>query len=140
MLEDTTRVSAYVLLIENERLLLCRLSAQSDDPGGWTIPGGGLDFGETPEAGAIRELQEETGLNVEIENLVAITSRALPPNSKRGAMHWIRIFYRGRIIGGTLRPEVEGSTDLPAWFDRGEIQSLPLVELAGEGVRVAFRE
>ena len=45
------------------RILLARLSAIEVDVGAWTLPGGGVDFGEHPDAAAIRELEEETGLD-----------------------------------------------------------------------------
>ena len=56
------------------RLLLCRLSDITERPGWWTLPGGGIDFGEHPEAGALRELHEETGLIGRIVELLAVDS------------------------------------------------------------------
>lgn len=52
------RVSIKALIIDEEgRFLLCR-----EDVGKWELPGGGLDFWETPEEGVRRELKEEMGL------------------------------------------------------------------------------
>ena len=132
MSKQITRVSAYMLIVEDERILMCRLSSQADEPGGWTIPGGGLEFGETPEAGAVREVREETGFDAEITELVGVNSRLV------GAMHWVRIFYRGKVTGGALTPEAVGSTDLPAWLTRSDAAEKPLVELAEFGLRLAF--
>ena len=57
------RVAAYnVCVDELDRLLVCRLSAITEAAGAWTLPGGGVEFGEHPEHAAIRELTEETGL------------------------------------------------------------------------------
>ncbi|MEL6585191.1 MAG: RNA pyrophosphohydrolase [Pseudomonadota bacterium] len=77
-------------------------------PGAWQMPQGGIDKGETPEAAALRELTEETGL---ASNAVSVTHRLadpiaydLPPDivpniwkgRYRGQMqHWFRMHYDG---------------------------------------------
>ncbi len=52
--------------------------------------------------------------------------------------HGIRIIYRVRIVGGTLRDEVGGSSDTCAWVRRDDAASLRLVELAAVGMGLAF--
>lgn len=133
MASGSIRLSAYVLLTEDDQILLCRLSDQANEPGCWTIPGGGLEYGEDPEAGARREVFEETGLHVEITDLVSVNSRVVTE------FQWVRIIYRGRVLGGELRAEVDGSTDMPRWIDRTQIASLELVELAQLGYDLAFQ-
>ena len=60
--ERVTRVAAYVVALdEHGRLLLTRLNERTSRPGAWTLPGGGVEFGEHPEVTALRELEEETG-------------------------------------------------------------------------------
>ena len=59
-----TRIGSYSLCLDDEgRILLARLSALEVDVGAWTMPGGGIEFGEHPDAAAVRELEEETGLD-----------------------------------------------------------------------------
>jgi 8-oxo-dGTP diphosphatase len=143
-----TRVAAYALCVEDGRLLLCRLAPgyTSDYDGWWTLPGGGLDFGEDPEAAAIRELAEETGLDGRVESVAAVYSwsrhlsgvvdAALPEVD----YHAIQIVYRTRVVGGGLRDETDGSTDRAAWFTAAEASRLPLVDLARSGLELAFAE
>jgi 8-oxo-dGTP pyrophosphatase MutT (NUDIX family) len=67
-LERVDRVSGRVLVVDREqRVLLLRGSDPANSAAGdwWFTPGGGLDPGETTEAGALRELAEETGLVLE---------------------------------------------------------------------------
>lgn len=138
-----TRVSAYALCRDEDRILLCRIAPGPwSAVGSWTLPGGGLDFGESPVDGVLRELAEETGLDGMIEGLVDVFDWAAewrhPGDGVDEAFHAIQIVYRVRITGGNLRNESDGSTDLAAWFTRAEAGALPLVELAEAGVRVAF--
>src|SRR5262245_1590616 len=97
----------------------------------WTLPGGGLHFGEDPADGVLRELTEETGLTGRIDSLAFVhsMSEGPRPHLNLGAWHGIRIVYRVDITGGDLRDEKDESTDSAAWFSRDEIESLPVVEL-----------
>ena len=132
MTEQHTRVAAYALCRdERGRLLLCRIAPGELDAGRWTLPGGGLDFGESPADGVVRELREETGLDGQITDIAAVDSRLYPPNAARsGDLHAIRIIYRVAITGGALRDEPDGSTDRCAWLDPGAAADLPLLDLA----------
>jgi ADP-ribose pyrophosphatase YjhB (NUDIX family) len=135
------RVAAYnVCVDERSRLLLCRLSAMTEVAGSWTLPGGGIEFGEHPEAGALRELTEETGLVGQIIELLAVDSltRALGDDPDAGEYHSVRVVYRTEIVGGSLRREVDGSTDDAAWFTRDEAASLSLVAMGSIGARTVW--
>jgi 8-oxo-dGTP diphosphatase len=136
-----TRVGAYALCVdEEERILLARLSAVEVDVGAWTLPGGGLDFGEHPDAAVIRELEEESGLIGEIERVAGVFSHVY--RQSRAAqgrdLHFLGILYHVRIVGGELRDEVDGSTDTCAWLSRAELGDRRLVEIAGYGIELAF--
>ena len=68
------RAAAYVVCRdEADRLLLTRfVSAGHPDSGMWTLPGGGMDWGESAEAAAHRELAEETGLTATLGSVLGI--------------------------------------------------------------------
>jgi hypothetical protein len=76
---------------------------------------------------------------VELAEVLSWTGRwRHPRDGVDEAYHGIQIVYRARIVGGALRQEVDGSTDLAAWFSRQDAAALPLVELAQHGLRLAF--
>lgn len=136
-----TRIGSYSLCLDADgRILLARLSALEVDVGAWTMPGGGINFGEHPDAAAVRELEEETGLIGEIEGVAGIFSHVYRKSTFTGGddLHFLGIIYRMRIVGGELRDEVDGTTDTCAWLSPAELEGIRLVELAAFGVKIAF--
>jgi ADP-ribose pyrophosphatase YjhB (NUDIX family) len=136
-----TRLGSYSLCLdEQDRILLARLSAVEVEYGAWTLPGGGVDFGEHPDAAAIRELEEETGLIGEVEGVAGIFSHVYERSRwARGLdLHFLGVVYRVRVVGGELRDEVDGTTDTCAWFAADELRDTRLVYLAKFGARLAF--
>jgi len=132
-----TRVAAYGLVRSDERILLCRISDQlASHAGQWTLPGGGIEFGEEPAAAMVREVHEETGLDVLPARVADVHSVNLSLDGND--FHAIRIIYQTRLLGGSLTHEVDGTTDLCAWWSLEEARRLPLVDLAQTGLQLAF--
>jgi ADP-ribose pyrophosphatase YjhB (NUDIX family) len=136
------RVASYVICLDaHSRLLLCRLTDVTNRPGSWTLPGGGVEFGEHPEVAALRELGEETGLQGKLGELLCVDSVAGPVRDDEGAlieMHRIRFVYRAEVTGGELRHEIGGSSDRARWFARDELDTIDLVEVGALGARLAW--
>ena len=128
-----TRVAAYATCLDGEgRILLARLSPGFPGGGRWTLPGGGLDWGESPDDAVAREVEEETGLRGgTLSGVLGVYSRAhrRGPARPSHSVHAIGIVYRLTGLQGELREEVDGSTDTCAWFTLEEARALPLVPL-----------
>ena len=86
-------VGVAVVLLESGRLLL----GERRD-GGWCIPCGHVEWDESIEKAAVREFAEETGLQVELEGVLAVHSNFHNPDD-----HTVGVWYRGRRMGGELR-------------------------------------
>jgi ADP-ribose pyrophosphatase YjhB (NUDIX family) len=77
----------------------------------WNLPGGGLENGEAPWQGVIREVKEETGLDVEITKLIGIYSKTDKND--------IVFAFECKIIGGKITLNEEAK-DIK-WFSLNEI-------------------
>lgn len=134
------RVAAYAIIVDDgERLLLARWI--EGRRAAWTLPGGGLEAGEDPEVAVRREVREETGYKVVVEKLLGIHSRVIPGAARITAsvepLHTLRIVYRARVTGGSLRNERNGSTDRADWFSRDAVRELQRVKLVDIGLEMA---
>jgi 8-oxo-dGTP diphosphatase len=120
------RIAAYgVCLDDDGRLLLARASPAITLRGRWFLPGGGVDHGESPTVSLTREMEEESGLTVTVGPLLDVLSdvRTIPDGTN---LHTVRIIYRVASWSGTLRPEVNGTTDAVGWFTPQEVRGMPL--------------
>ncbi|MGD0245771.1 MAG: NUDIX domain-containing protein [Streptosporangiaceae bacterium] len=105
---------------ERGRLLMIQ---RGHDPGAglWSIPGGRIEPGETDERALVRELLEETNLQVEVGKIVGSVQRELPG----GAIIDIRD-YAATVIGGTLRPGDDAAD--ARWVTAAELARLEVTE------------
>ena len=130
------RVAAYAVVLRDRALLMVRLNDRTSYPGAWTLPGGGIDFGEPPQVAVLRELHEETGLTGSVEALLGVQS-AVRELARAGAseMHAVRVLYRVAVghDGPLVIHDVEGTTDAVEWVALDHVRQRwlsPLVEFA----------
>jgi ADP-ribose pyrophosphatase YjhB (NUDIX family) len=130
-LPKVTRLAAYGLIVRDGSILLCRIAPGSLGAGLWTLPGGGLDFGEAPEAGAIREVEEETGLVTEVNGAPVVHSDTGTWDRPSGVVryHHLRFVFPMTVVGGEERLEVDGSTDAFDWVALDQLDGRPLGDL-----------
>lgn len=113
-------VGVAAIIREEARILLGRRAAASSFPGSWCLPCGYVEYDEDLREALIREVEEETGLVVEVGELVAVHSNFHLPDSQS-----VGIWFHVRPIGGTLRPG-------------DDIDELRFVDPAAPGVALAF--
>lgn len=134
------RVAAYAVVKDDRGILLAHWN--EGRRAAWTLPGGGLEAGEDPLDAVRREVTEETGYRIEVDELLGINSRVIPARQRvtPGAdqpLHTLRILYRAHVVSGELCDEVGGSTDHAEWFARDEIASLQHVQLIDIALEMA---
>ncbi|MBO0842925.1 MAG: NUDIX domain-containing protein [Nocardioides sp.] len=130
-----TRVSAYALIIDGEKILLTWYNGTGRGEPGWALPGGGMELGESFEQTVAREVKEETGYDVEVGDLLVahVFSDADGPRPPR-PYQGVRIVFSARIVGGELGTlEVGGTTDFAEWrsLDDQEITQDSTTDIVG---------
>jgi 8-oxo-dGTP diphosphatase len=134
------RPGAYAVCVRDGALLLVRGFDRVDRGLYWSLPGGGLDHGEDPVDAAVREVAEETGYEVRIDALLTVDSRvAASHHVPAYDVHMLRIVYAGTVVGGELRSEVGGSSDLAAWVPLAEVADLPRLPFVDIGLDLLLR-
>jgi len=136
-----TRLAAYGVIRRDDAVLLCRISPAYPAAGMWTLPGGGIEFGEAPDVAALREVEEETGLVARIIGAPTILSHTgvwHRPHPVR--YHHVRFVYPMEIVGGSERIEVDGSTDACGWFSPEALADLPVVGLVSLALGLPVRD
>jgi 8-oxo-dGTP diphosphatase len=93
-----------VIICENDSIILIK---RKKDPygGSWALPGGFVEYGETVESAVIREVKEETGLDIELCEIVGVYSD--PERDPRG--HTVTICYLAKKTGGKLKADTDAS-------------------------------
>lgn len=88
----------------------------------------------------MRELDEETGYRIEVTGLLGIDSfhHTFRRDGLRRPVdhHGVRVVYEGRVVGGELRNEVNGSTDLAAWHDLDAVPALTRIRLVDVALKL----
>ncbi len=111
---------AYGVALRGDEVLLVRASRHSNAPGLWWLPGGGIDWRESPEDALVREVREETGLTVRDTELLMVRSD-VRTRDNGDVVHTIRVIYTITVSDDELVHEIDGTTDLAAWVPLGRV-------------------
>ena len=129
----TPKVDVRGAVIEGGRILLVR---EIEDLQRWTIPGGWADVNQSPSESVIREVREESGLDVKVCKLAALYDRAQqghPPHP----FNVYRLFFICAVVGGVPKPGLE--TSEVAFFGEDEIpEDLSLARVLPHQIRRMF--
>lgn len=114
-------VSAGGLVVDSsgtKGLLIARRDQKDQTRLIWSLPKGHIEDGETPEAAALREVAEETGIQSEIARSLGVIDFWFMASGKR--IHKTVHHFLFREVGGSLKPQVTEVDDV-AWIPLDEI-------------------
>lgn len=122
-------VGIGAVVICNGKILLVK---RGSEPGRnkWSIPGGLVELGETVRNTVIREVKEETNLDVEVHSLVDVVDNLEPDREGRWYYHFIILDFSVSLKGGSLH----------AGSDVLEVRWVPLNEVEEYDLTGTFRE
>jgi 8-oxo-dGTP diphosphatase len=127
---DRPVVGVGAVVLDGSRVLLIR-RGHAPLKGQWSLPGGGVETGETLEQAIAREVLEDTGLTIEVGPMVEVLDRISRDADGRVEYHFVLIDFVCRPGGGILR----GASDAEdaAWV---EIRDLARYDVAAVTVGV----
>jgi ADP-ribose pyrophosphatase YjhB (NUDIX family) len=128
----TPKVDVRGVVFRDEKILLVR--EKSD--GGWTLPGGWADIGQSPAESVEREIWEESGYTARAQKILAVFDRAKHPHEPPFAFHIYKIFIRCALTGG--EPRLTAETDAVGFFGEDEIPPLSNTRVTGAQIRRMF--
>ena len=105
------RVGVAVIITRDERLLLLK-RRHAHGAGTWAVPGGHLEYGESPEDCAVREVREETDLDIAGTRFLAITNDVFDTEKS----HYITIWLEARYVDGLPRVAAPFEASQVGWF------------------------
>ena len=134
------RVAAYAVIERGDAVLLTRISPLGHHSGSWTLPGGGVDHGESPETALVREVREECGVDCRVGPVLLVHDvhfAGTAPSGRHEDFHGVHLVYRADVDPAAEARVVEqdGTTDAVAWVARaavtaGEVEVLDVVRAA----------
>ncbi|MGC4110892.1 MAG: NUDIX domain-containing protein [Nocardioides sp.] len=122
------RVGVYALVRRGAEVLLTRISERGFHTGSWTLPGGGLDHGESPRDGLVREVAEECGVRCQVGELLDVHDQhfgGTAPSGRFEDFHGVHLVFAA-AVADDAEPhvaEVGGTTDAVAWVPIREIEA-----------------
>jgi 8-oxo-dGTP diphosphatase len=116
-----------VVFGDEDRILLIK-RGKAPHYGRWMVPGGTLEWGETLEEAAIREVREETGIEIEIETFVELIEAITPGED---GFHFVIMDYAARAVSGVLAADSDALDAVWA-----SLESLDTFDLTPELLRV----
>ena len=94
-------VGVGAVIVQDGKVVLIRRRYEPLQ-GQWSLPGGGVEVGETLEAAVAREMLEETGLEVEVGPVIEVFDRITRDDDQRVRYHYVLIDYLCWPMAGTL--------------------------------------
>ena len=120
-------IGVGAIIVENNRVVVVR-RAHEPLKGQWSVPGGVLELGETLHSGAAREALEETGLVVEVGEVLEVFDRIMRDGYGRVQFHYVLIDFLCRRVSGELRAGEDASE--ARWVTAEELRNFPIADSA----------
>ena len=129
---DTPILGVGAIICDGSRIALVRRNREPSR-GRWSFPGGVVELGETVRDAVYREALEETGLEVEVGELVGIFDRIQHDQAERIQYHYVILDFLARPVGGSLWPGDDAGD--ARWVGLAELDELDVTEQAREIAR-----
>ena len=132
---DHPIIGVGAVIIDSGRALLVRRNTEPLK-GEWSVPGGVLELGEKLRDGAAREALEETGLHVEVGEVLDVFDSIFPDTDGRTQYHYVLIDFLCRPLAGEAAPGSDVSE--VQWITAADLDHFSLRDSIAQVIRKAF--
>ena len=132
---DRPIVGVGAAIVDGDRVLLVK-RAHEPLKGEWSLPGGAVEVGESLEAALVREVREETCLDVTVGPVVEVLDRIGRDANDRVEYHFVIVDYLCRVAGGTAT--CGSDADEVQWARRDDLAQYRLTPAATRVIAKAF--
>jgi 8-oxo-dGTP diphosphatase len=120
--------SCHALVRQGDRILLVQRT-RPPFVGYWGLPGGGVELGETVEQALVREVAEETGLQVAIQRCLGYTDAIERDQAGRVRWHYVIFYFAAEPVGGDLCPgDDAGAAEWVTMAEARQLQTTDAVQ------------
>lgn len=110
---------AYVFLMDQKEEKVLMVKNHGSNGSYFTLPGGAVERGETLHKAAIREVKEETGLDVSIHGILSISEKFFEERNH----HAVFFTFAGKVIGGELEITLPDEIEEVVWMDAEQAEA-----------------
>ncbi len=129
-------VGAGAVVCDGPKVLLIKRKYPPNE-GRWALPGGLVELGERVQDAVVREVKEETDLEVVLEELLDVATDIHLDDALRPKYHYVLVDYLARRVRGRVRLNAESSAF--GWFTVGQAKELDMSEGTREVLALHFR-
>ncbi|MGH9487957.1 MAG: NUDIX hydrolase [Terriglobales bacterium] len=119
-------VGVGVVVLQHGQLLLVQ-RGHAPLQGLWSVPGGKVELGESTRAAAAREVEEETGIAVEIGRLLTVVDRIQHDDAGAVRYHYVLVEFEARPRHSGARPRAATDALQARWVGWADLATYPLV-------------
>jgi 8-oxo-dGTP diphosphatase len=121
-------VGVGALIHDKEGRVLLIKRRFEPNKGKWSLPGGLLETGETLEKAGRREVREELGVEIEVEELFQVSDEIIGDEREKTRFHFVLVDYLARLEPDGAKIELNAESESFGWFEPEEVRGLDATE------------
>ena len=111
-MENLPRVGVGAVIKDDHNRILLVLRKRAPEADHWSLPGGKVEYMETIEAAVVREIKEELGIDIALDQLLCVTNHIIPAENT----HYVAPTFLAHIVAGEAENQEPRALGDVRWF------------------------